>query len=79
MNDDYDLNLTVDQQGYLLENRVDDIASRLFAQACSRPIPVNEPEAKPDWAEVAKECVERAREVTPYLLRELGLLPKEGE
>lgn len=53
------------------------IALALYARAVSKPFPVNED--PPDWEAIAKECVSKAQEVTPYLLKELGLLPKESQ
>lgn len=54
------------------------IATHLFAQAVSKPVGVND-EVQPDYALIAKQCVEKAKATTPYLLQELGLLPKESE
>lgn len=53
------------------------ITTALFARAISRPVPVNDPDQALDYEQIAKDCHERAKEAAPYLLRELGLLPKE--
>src|SRR5690606_26128424 len=52
------------------------IATALYAQEVSKPVPVNA-DSLPDYQQIAKDCVERAKETAPYLLRELGLLPQE--
>jgi hypothetical protein len=54
------------------------IAVQLYAQAISKPVGVNDPDQL-DYPSIAKECYEKAKEAAPYLLRELGLLPKETE
>lgn len=57
---------------------IDKITLALYAQAVSKPVGVND-ESQPDYAAIAKECREKAEKTVPYLLRELGLLPKEEE
>lgn len=54
------------------------VTANLFAQAISKPVGVND-ESQPDYALIAKACKEKAEATTPYLLQELGLLPKETE
>jgi hypothetical protein len=48
------------------------IAIQLFSHAVSKPIPVNEPDAKPDYEAIAKECHARAKETAPFLMKELS-------
>lgn len=52
------------------------LAAHLYAQAVSKPVGVND-ETQPDYEALAQECAQKAQEVTPPLLRALGLLPKE--
>lgn len=47
------------------------LAIQLYALEVSKPVPVNEPEAKPDYEAIAKECVEKAELTAPYLFNEL--------
>lgn len=49
------------------------LALQLYAQEVSKPEPVNMP--KPDYEQIAKDCVARAKETAPYLLQELGSVP----
>lgn len=48
------------------------MAIHLFTLAVSKPIPVNEPESKPDYEAIAKECHARAKETAPFLMKELS-------
>jgi hypothetical protein len=61
-----------------LSSWTEDIASCLYTLAISKPVGVNDPDQL-DYPSIAKECYEKAKEAAPYLLRELGLLPKETE
>lgn len=46
------------------------VAIHLFALAVSKPYPVNaEPQ---DFEAIAKECVAKAKETAPYLMKELS-------
>jgi hypothetical protein len=48
------------------------IALALFAQAVSRPVGVND-DPQPDWDAIAQDCVKKARDTAPFLLKALGL------
>lgn len=77
-NPDYDtmaplLHAIKDAQDAIQEGYVTAIATHLYAMEVSKPEPVNMP--KPDYEQIAKDCVARARETAPYLLQELNSVP----